>query len=137
MTKKTLEQLATELLAARDNLESVEAAYEEKIASLKAIKDAISADILSEMNAQGLDSARTPIGTLSKRVTERFGTTDWDAMYDFIQKHNAPQVLEKRIHVSNMRQFLDENPEVEPEGLNVTRNYTVTLRKPSKTAKDI
>jgi hypothetical protein len=50
-------------------------------------------------------------------------------MYKFMLEHEAPELLEKRLHQSNMKQFLEENPEVLPSGLNVDSEYTITVRR--------
>ena len=50
-------------------------------------------------------------------------------MNNFIIEHKAVDLLEKRIHQSNMKQFLEENPEVLPPGLNVDAEYTITVRR--------
>jgi hypothetical protein len=50
-------------------------------------------------------------------------------MYKFITEHNVPQLLERRISTTNMKQFLEENPELMPIGMNVNNKYTVTVRR--------
>jgi hypothetical protein len=50
-------------------------------------------------------------------------------MYSFIRTHDAPDLLERRIHQGNMKAFLDANPEVLPEGLNVDSRYSITVRR--------
>jgi hypothetical protein len=74
---------------------------------------------------------QTPAGTLSRRVSERFWTTDWGAMNECIIKHEAPFLLEHRIHNGNMRTFLEENPEAYPAGLQLDRKYVIVVRRPS------
>ena len=53
-------------------------------------------------------------------------------MYVFIKEHDAPQLLEKRIHNGNMKEFLADNPDVVPEGLQAKTRYTISVRKPTK-----
>jgi hypothetical protein len=50
-------------------------------------------------------------------------------MGKFILEHQVPDLLEKRIHQGNMKQFLEENPELLPPGLNSDSEYTVTVRR--------
>ena len=50
-------------------------------------------------------------------------------MHEFILEHEAPDLLEKRVNQGNMKQFLEENPDVVPMGLNVDSEYVVTVRK--------
>jgi hypothetical protein len=44
-------------------------------------------------------------------------------------ENEAVDLLEKRIHQGNMRQFLEENRDLLPPGLNVDSEYTVTVRR--------
>jgi len=53
-------------------------------------------------------------------------------MNDFIVKNDAVYLLEKRIHNGNMKQFLAENPDVHPVGLQVDNKYVIQVRKPSE-----
>ena len=50
-------------------------------------------------------------------------------MYDFIADEGAFGLLEKRLHQSNMKQFLEENPDKFPVGLNVENSYSVVVRR--------
>jgi hypothetical protein len=53
-------------------------------------------------------------------------------MYAFIAEHSAPHLLEKRIHNGNMKEFLADNPDVTPEGLQAKNRYAISVRKPTK-----
>jgi hypothetical protein len=53
-------------------------------------------------------------------------------MYQFIKEHDAPFLLEQRIHGTNMREFLETNPDAFPVGMQAERKYTVQVRKPTK-----
>jgi len=83
-------------------------------------------DTCKEMNA---DSIRTPHGTIIRSVKSKYWTGDWDSMYRFIKEHDAFGLLEKRLHQTNMKDFLHENPDVMPMGLNVENEYTVVVRR--------
>jgi hypothetical protein len=83
-------------------------------------------DTCKEMNA---DSIRTPHGTIIRSVKSKYWTGDWDSMYNFIKEHGAFGLLEKRLHQTNMKDFLAENPDVMPMGLNVENEYTIVVRR--------
>jgi hypothetical protein len=83
-------------------------------------------DICKDMDA---DSIRTPHGTIIRSVKSRYWTNDWDSMYRFIEEKGAFGLLEKRLHQTNMKDFLSENPDVYPQGLNVESQYTVVVRR--------
>jgi hypothetical protein len=41
----------------------------------------------------------------------------------------AVEILEKRIHQTNMKEFLENNPEVHPPGLNMDSEYEITIKR--------
>jgi hypothetical protein len=127
----TLEDKIRAYVAARDAVQALEAKHEAELGELKTELEEISNDLLSVCNEQNVDSLKTPAGTLSRRVSERFWTTDWGAMNECIIKHEAPFLLEHRIHNGNMRAFLEENPEAHPAGLQLDRKYVIQVRRPS------
>ncbi len=83
-------------------------------------------DVCKDMNA---DSIRTPHGTIMRSIKSRYWTNDWDSIYGFIEETGAFGLLEKRIHQTNMKDFLAENPDLYPKGLNVESEYTVVVRR--------
>lgn len=127
----TLEDKIKAYVVARDAVQALEAEHEARLAALKEELEGISNDLLAICNEQNVDSLKTPAGTLSRRVSERFWTTDWESMNACIIKHEAPFLLEHRIHNGNMRAFLEENPEAYPAGLQLDRKYVIQIRRPS------
>jgi arsenate reductase-like glutaredoxin family protein len=77
----------------------------------------------------GLESIRTTHGTVYRSVKTQYQVNDWDNMYKFVMEHNVPQLLQRRISPINMKQFLSENPNLMPIGMNIDNKYTVTVRR--------
>jgi hypothetical protein len=50
-------------------------------------------------------------------------------MYNFILEHNVPEFFAKSLNQGNVKQFLEENPEVMPQGLNADSEYSISVRK--------
>ena len=114
----------------RAAIEEREEAHTQEINTLKEKLEMVSDKLLKICNEQNLDSLRTPEGTVTRRVKSRYWTTDWEQMYKFIKENDAPFLLEQRIHNGNMKQFLEENPDQHPAGLQVDSKYAITVRKP-------
>jgi hypothetical protein len=133
MTEENLNinDLVTIYLKIRNAVEEKEAQQKAELQELKDQFDVISNKLLEFCNEQNLDSIKTPVGTVSRRVSSRYWTSDWDSMYQFIGENDAPFLLEQRIHNTNMRQFLEDNPEKFPAGLQNERKYAVQVRKPT------
>jgi len=115
----------------RSAIEEREEAHAQEINTLKDKLEMVSERLLKICNEQNLDSLRTPEGTVTRRVKSRYWTTDWDQMYKFIKENDAPFLLEQRIHNGNMKQFLEENPDQHPAGLQIDSKYAIVVRKPT------
>ncbi len=111
---------------ARAEAKRVFEAQDEVLAEQMQVLETHLLDVCKQINA---DSIRTKAGTVIRSVKTRYWTNDWDSMYRLIHDRQAFGLLEKRLHQSNMKQFLEENPEVFPEGLNQDKEYTVVVRR--------
>jgi predicted lipid-binding transport protein (Tim44 family) len=127
----TLDNLVRVYRALREAIESKTRAHEAEINELKAQQQVIHDEMLAFCNDQNLDSVRTKYGTVSRRIQTRYWTNDWDSMYRFVKENDAFQLLERRISNNNMKQFLDENPDAMPMGLQIDNKYIVQVRKPT------
>ena len=128
-----LEQLTAAYIRMRDEREMLKRKFEEKDAAIVEDMRLIEAEMLDVCKAIGADSIKTNAGTIIRSVKSRYWTNDWDSMYRLIHERNAFGLLEKRIHQSNMKQFLEENPENTPAGLNIEREFTVVVRRSKET----
>jgi len=126
------EQLAAVYIKIRTAIEEKEEQHEKEIKVLEEQLEVVANELLQICQDENADSIRTPAGTVSRRISTRYWTSDWDSMYQFIKEHDAPFLLEQRIHRSNMREFLENNPDAFPVGLQAERKYTVQVRKPTK-----
>lgn len=111
---------------ARAEAKRIFEAQDEALAEEMRVLEAHLLDVCKQINA---DSIRTKAGTVIRSVKTRYWTNDWDSMYRLIHERQAFGLLEKRLHQTNMKQFLEENPEVLPEGLNQDKEYTVVVRR--------
>lgn len=116
-------------LKIRDAREQLKAKYEEKDRELGEQMDVVEAQLLELCKDLEADSIKTPAGTVMRRVATRYWTNDWDTMYNFIKENDAAALLEKRIHQGNMKQFLEDNPDLFPPGMLVDSKYKITVRR--------
>lgn len=115
----------------RDAIHEKEEAHKAELADLRAQQELVSNALLALCNEQNLDSIRTSAGTVTRTTATRYWTSDWESMHKFIQEHEALHLLEQRIHNGNMRQFLEDNPDDLPVGLNADTKYVIRVRKPT------
>ncbi|MEY4441196.1 MAG: hypothetical protein RL442_196 [Pseudomonadota bacterium] len=113
----------------RDKKAEVSKELEEKIAKIDQDMRTVKTAILDHMKEIGAESLRTEAGTVYRTVRTTYATSDWESMHKFILEHGVPELLEKRIQQTNMRAFLEENPEMLPPGLNANAEYSVTIKR--------
>jgi hypothetical protein len=131
ITDKSVEDMVTAYRKIRDAISEKEDAHKADVSGLREQLDVVSDALLGICNSLQVDSLRTAAGTVSRRVNTRYWTTDWEKMYEFIRENDVPFLLEQRIHNGNMKQFLDDNPDTLPVGLQADRKFVVQVRKPT------
>lgn len=129
MNELAMDKLAETYVKIRDKRAELKKTFEAEDEVLSEQLQLIATEMLERCKDIGADSVRTPHGTIIRSVKSKYWTNDWDSMYTFIREHDAFGLLEKRLHQSNMKQFLTENPDVLPSGLNVENEYTIVVRK--------
>lgn len=115
----------------RDERDRLTREYEAKVDDIKAQMGLIENELIEICKATGQEGGRTPSGSFTRTVKQRFWTSNWDAMYKLIDRYGAFELLEQRIHQGNMKAFLETNPGGLPEGLNVDSRYAISVRKPT------
>jgi phage host-nuclease inhibitor protein Gam len=116
----------------RDEKERLTREYEAATAAITEQMGVIEQSLLDLCKTNGQDGGKTKHGTFYRTVRTRYWTGDWAAMYNFIRAHDAIELLEQRIHQTNMKQFLTDNPTTFPEGLNVDSRFALTVRRATK-----
>lgn len=119
------DKLAKIYIKIRDKRREVE----KQSAELKEQLDTVAKAILAICKEQGAQTIRTEYGTISRRVDKRYWTNDWDSFTKFVKEHDAFGLLYHRINNANMDQFLEENPDILPPGLNADVTQTVVITK--------
>lgn len=130
-TDESVEEMVAAYRKIREAISEKEEAHKTDISGLREQLDIVSDALLGVCNSLQADSLRTAAGTVSRRVNTRYWTTDWERMYEFIRENDVPFLLEQRIHNGNMKQFLDENPDSLPIGLQADRKFVIQVRKPT------
>jgi predicted phage-related endonuclease len=124
-----LEKLTRIYIKMRDKKAEVTHELEEKVSKIEQDMKTVKTAILAHMKEIGAESLRTEAGIVYRTVRTTYATSDWESMHKFILKHGVPDLLEKRLQQTNMRAFLEENPDMLPPGLNANSEYSVTIKR--------
>jgi phage host-nuclease inhibitor protein Gam len=125
----TAEKLTKAYIKIRDERAKLSAEYKEKDSALSRQLERVKQGLLDYCNEHSVESVRTAEGLFYRSVKQKFWTNDWEKMHAFIMEHNVPELLEKRLNQTNLKQFLEENPESKPDCLNVDSEYSMSVRK--------
>jgi len=125
----SVDKLTRVYIKIRDARAALSAKFNEEDAALKDQLDVVKRALLDYCSEQGVESVRTAEGIFYRTTKTRYWTSDWESMHKFILEHELPEFFEKRLNQSAVKQFLEENPEAVPPGLNTDVEYVVTVRK--------
>ena len=125
----TAEKLTKAYIKIRDERAKLSAEYKEKDSVLSRQLERVKQGLLDYCNDHSVESVRTSEGLFYRSVKQKFWTNDWEKMHAFNMEHNVPELLEKRLNQTNLKQFLEENPESQPDCLNVDSEYSMSVRK--------
>jgi len=128
-TNTNVDQLVAVYIKIRDARDEARRAADRVDSDFEEQLDTLNREILEICRATGADSIKTSHGTAIRTVKSRYWTNDWEKFYDFMFENNVPELLEKRIHQTNIKQFLEENPDLLPLGLNVDSEHSITVRR--------
>jgi predicted metal-dependent phosphotriesterase family hydrolase len=126
-----VDRLVAAYIKMRDKRSEILRTYEEQDEAIKVQMDMVESKLLELCKTIGADSLKTQHGTIIRSVKTRYWTSDWEAMHKFILEHEMPDLLEKRVSQTTMKQMLEENPDLMPKGMNVDSRYAVTIRRNS------
>jgi hypothetical protein len=131
------EALVSAYLTLRKQREKLKTDYESQDSLLKDDMGKIEAALLEICNTTNTNGLRTSHGVVMRQVKERFFCTDWDHFKQFIETQGSIDLLERRIHQRNFKEFMTERKdEGLPPGVNALREFDIVVRKattPSET----
>jgi len=126
------DQLVETFITLRNERDRMRNEWEAKDAVIKEEMATLEQALLAICNETNATSIKTDKGTVIRKLNERFFCSDWDNFRDYVLEHQALELLERRIHQGNFKEFITERQdEGLPPGVNVMREFGVTVRKPT------
>ena len=127
----SVDRLVAAYIKMRDRRAELLRQYEAEDADIKTQMEAVEGKLLDLCKEIGVDTLGSKHGKVMRTVKTRYWTSDWDSLHKFVLQHKMPELLERRISQTTMKQLLEENPDAMPPGLNIDSRYTVTIRRAS------
>jgi hypothetical protein len=129
MSTVNVEHLVKAYIKMRDARQQLQREFDEADDRIKQQQDAVQQALLELCKETGTDGLKTSAGTVTRTVKTRYWTSDWNSMKNFIKEHDAFELMEQRVHQTNMKSFLEENPNLMPPGMNIDSRYAITVRR--------
>lgn len=129
MQDAPIEKIVQAYIKIRDTKEKLYQEYKQKNDELEEQMNLLKYKLIEISKETGATSFSTPHGIAYRTVKNRYWTNDWENFYTMMQEHNAMGLLEKRIHQTNMKEFLDQHPDLHPPGLNIDSEYEITIQR--------
>jgi hypothetical protein len=130
---ENIEEMVGAYLNIRSAREALLRKFEVEDGELKDDLKKIEQVLLSVCNELNVSSIKTTLGTVMRKLNERFYCTDWDSFKDFIRQNDALELFERRVHQGNFKHFMEEHPDIGmPPGINQMREHTIVIRKSNK-----
>jgi hypothetical protein len=135
-TEKTVEtedpkltKLVRVYLKMKEKKDEIDNAYKEEVQTLADQMSKVKGALLDYCKEHGVEGARTKAGLFYRTTATNYWTNDWASMHEFVLEHKVPDLLEKRLHQGNVKQFLEEHPDVLPPGMNAETKYQISIRR--------
>ncbi len=125
----SIDKLTKAYVKIREKRAELSSKYKEEDENLVSQLDKIKKALLDYCKEHGVESVRTNAGLVYRSTRSRYWTSDWESMYKFVLEHEVPEFFDKRLNQTNVKQFLEENPDVLPAGLNVDSEFTISVRR--------
>jgi hypothetical protein len=127
-----LDELVKVYLTIRSAREKMKAEWEVEDRALEDEMKVLEQNFMVTCNESNAKSIRTNNGTVIRKLNERFTVADGESFRKFVLENEAVDLLEARIHQGNFKEFIKERTaDGLPPGVNVMREFTITVRKPS------
>jgi hypothetical protein len=132
MTETNLDELVKIYLTIRSEREKLESDWKVRDTEFKNEQALLEQQMLAVCNESNATSIKTEEGTVIKTLKERFTLSDRDSFNKFVRENDAVELFEARLHQGNFKDFMAEHAEDGmPPGVNVMREFTIVVRKPT------
>ena len=127
----TTEKVVETYIKVRDAIAAMEQRHKEEKRNLVEQLEVLEQELLARVEQAGGNISVPNVGRVARRISRNFWTNDWESFYKVVKEHDAFHLLHQRITNNAMDQFLEENPDLMPAGLNLDSKQTVVVTRMS------
>lgn len=120
--------LVAQYIKLRDHIELANKEFKEGLERPKKAMEILEGKLLEELEAQNVDSFKTPAGTAYRKRVVSATVEDQQAFMDFVLNGEHLDALDVKANKTFVKEMMDQTGEV-PPGVKVTQIYDVGIRR--------
>lgn len=124
----TVEQVVSTIMGIRAKRAELKAAFTAEDEKLKEAEAKGELWLLTQLNAVGADSIKTPVGVVYKQRKRRSSFGDWNAFTQWAVLNNQVDMLQHRLNESAVGAYIEETGEL-PPGVSSEVEVVAVVRK--------
>lgn len=128
-TVSTIDDMVARFIEIRDVLKALDDAHEAKRKPLLEAKEQISGMLMSFLDENKLDNAKTKHGTVHTTTRSSTSLADAQAFMDFVILNGRWELLDRRANATAVKDYVKENDGQLPPGVNLSAIKTVGVRR--------
>ena len=122
------ETLISAYIDLRDKRSKLKEKFTKLDEELVAKMDKLEGALLKRLNEAGTESLKTESGTAYVQLKKKASCADWTGFWQWIVDHGRPDMLEKRVSASAVKEYEEEHKALPPY-LNVITEREVIVRR--------
>jgi len=124
-----INDLIAGIVERRDLKSKMEAEHKAAVANVDAQIERASAVLLQMLNSSGATSAKYPAGTVIVKNKRKVNLADRDAFLNYVRETGQVSLLQARVAVKAVDEFMENNDGQVPPGVDVTTERDGEIRR--------
>lgn len=126
------EKVVARMIELRDKMQELQKAVDKEVAVLKEQYEKGEAYLLAQLNTLG-EGASLKLSTGTVFTTQKLlaNVADKGVFAKFIRDTGEVEMLQMRVSTTTLKEYMDQHDGATPPGLNITRERTINIRRPS------
>lgn len=124
----TTEMLAARYIEIRDEISQLKAVFDAETEALKELQAAITEEMHARLAEAGATSLKTRAGTITRKLSTKYGMSDSGEFMRFIRDNSMPELLQARLSTTALQELLDGGAPL-PPGISQEQAYSIVVRK--------
>lgn len=129
-TNTVIGDVTAKYIALRDKKAELDAAHKQKVEAIDTAMKRCEAYLLNTLNGMGLDSVKTPAGTVFTKVATSATVADWPMLLEFVKANDLWPMLKKDVAKSVVQEYREEHNDL-PPGINWSETRVLNIRRAS------